>query len=144
MRSIDEIVTRLKESSKTDIFGFEVNEYFRALTPAQIEKLKPDIIKQDADFSNHIPDLIDDASLEAQCIEYMPFAWEKANNCRGISAWRSLAHYKAWLWMLGQDEFDDMDDYEYYGKPHLERICKFLLLDPKTWDDGIRVNEESE
>jgi hypothetical protein len=74
----------------------------------------------------------------------MDFAWEKANNCRGLSAMRTMTHYKAWLWLLGQDGFDDLENYSHYGKDNLVRICKFFDLDPKKWDDGRRVNSESE
>jgi hypothetical protein len=71
----------------------------------------------------------------------MDFAWDKANNGRGISANRSIAHYQAWLWLLGVEWCDTlMDDYEFYGKPQLIRICEYLGLDPKQWDDGERVN----
>lgn len=76
-------------------------------------------------------------------IEYMPFAWEKANNCRGLSAGRSLAHYTAWLWLDGDNEiWPTLEDYEYYGKDKLVEICNYLGIDSKQWDDGIRKNSE--
>lgn len=37
-----------------------------------------------------------------------------------------------------------LEPYEHYGKEHLILVCKFLGLDPATWDDGVRVNSESE
>ena len=40
----------------------------------------------------------------AEMKKYMNFAWDKANNCRGLSACRSLMHMQAWLWLLGEDE----------------------------------------
>jgi len=74
----------------------------------------------------------------------MPFAWEKANGCRGISASRSLRHMVAWLWLDGQDEFlekwNDLRDYEYYGKPQLIAICELYGIDWKKFDDGVRTN----
>jgi hypothetical protein len=75
---------------------------------------------------------------------YMPFAWEKANNCRGLSALRTMQHYWAWLWLDGApDELVNSTlDYEFYGKPTLVAVCNYLDLDPDKWDDGIRVNEE--
>lgn len=142
MRTFEEIVKRIEDTAGEDWLGFEVNEYFRALTPEQIEVLKPRIIKQEADLSKHVPDLTNDEAIRKCCIDYMPFAWDKANNCRGISAGRSLAHYKAWLWMLGTDEFEGIDEYEYYGKPQLVQICAFFGLDSARWDDGRRVNDD--
>lgn len=78
-----------------------------------------------------------------QMVDYMPFAWDKANNCRGLSAGRSMDHYSNWLWLIGEDQLSEsLSDYEYYGKDNLVRICEFLGLDPKQWDDGIRSNTE--
>lgn len=77
--------------------------------------------------------------------KYMEFAWDKANNFRGISAGRSLEHMMAWLWLDGQDEFlkeNDINNYEYYGKPQLVAICELYGLDSKKWDDGVRSNSE--
>jgi hypothetical protein len=143
MRTQAEIVERIKQAMERDIFGFEWYEYALCLTPESAESLRGIAIKKNADLSNW-PYYKTDKDLRDRCIDYMPFAWEKANNCRGVSAWRSLSHYKAWLWLLGQDDFDDIDDYEFYGKDQLRRICDFLGLDPDQWDDGIRVNSEEE
>lgn len=140
MRTQDEILERFKACSGDDIFGFESHEYLRAMTKETVESLRGNFLKEDADLSELKPDLIDDESILKQCIEYMPFAWEKANNGRGISASRSLAHYKAWLWLLGEDSFDGVTDYQYYGKDNLIKICEYLNLDSSNWDDGIRTN----
>lgn len=78
--------------------------------------------------------------------QYMPFAWEKANNCRGLSASRSLDHMAAWLWLAGADDFIialKLEDYEYYGKEKLTAICAYLNLDATQWDDDRWVNDES-
>lgn len=76
---------------------------------------------------------------------YMKFAWGKANDCRGISASRSLSHMVAWLWLDEQDEFlikewNDLRDYEYYGKPQLIAICQLYGIEWKQLDNGVRTN----
>jgi len=57
---------------------------------------------------------------------YMSFAWEKANDKRGISANRSIDHFKGWLWLLGDEEGTEYLKVNYipYGKPGLAYICK--------------------
>jgi len=58
--------------------------------------------------------------------DYMSFAWEKANDKRGISANRSIDHFKGWLWLLGDEEGIEYlkANYVPYGKPGLAYICK--------------------
>lgn len=85
----------------------------------------------------------DAESVVAEMLDYMPFAWDKANNCRGISAGRSLNHMAAWLWLLGFDEAADaVNDYDHYGKPHLRAICEAFGWDWRQWDDGRWANSE--
>lgn len=58
--------------------------------------------------------------------DYISFAWEKANDKRGISANRSIEHFKGWLWLLGDEEVVEYlkANYTPYGKPGLAYICK--------------------
>jgi len=78
--------------------------------------------------------------------DYMEFAWDKANGCRGISAWRSIQHYRNWLYMFGDGDIDEMvramEHYEYYGKPWLSIICEILGIDWTKLDNGLWVNYE--
>jgi hypothetical protein len=144
MRTQAEIIERIKTAKKNDLFGFECGDYAGALTKESAESLRGILLKDDADLSDWEQQFKTDEDVRKQCIGYMDFAWEKANNCRGLSAMRTMTHYKAWLWLLGQDGFDDLENYSHYGKDNLVRICKFFDLDPKKWDDGRRVNSESE
>lgn len=140
MRTDEEIVARIQQRREADAFGFEWTLYVSRLTVSVAAPFVKDNSQQWAIQPR------DHESVRKQCVEYMPFAWEKANECRGISANRSIAHYQAWLWFLGEESWGDklFDDYEHYGKPQLVRICQFLGVDHKQWDDGIRVNSEAE
>lgn len=148
MRTQKEIKKRLIKTHKSDMFGFEWYEYLKALNKTTAKTLIGTILKEDTDLTNWNdwkPTFKNNTDIKKQCIEYMPFAWEKANTFRGISSFRSLEHYKAWLWMIGENKFDNISaGYEYYGKDNLRRICKFLKLDADKWDDGVRLNEEPE
>jgi len=141
MHTQQEILTRIEKRKPDDFFGFEVSEYIDFL-----------------DFEHARPFLVAGATAEvwakqqkpntreavlAVMLEYMPFAWEKANNCRGISANRSIAHFVAWTWLAGDDEFSrevESTRHEFYGKPALIKICERYGWDWKQWDDGVRTN----
>jgi len=143
VRTDAEIVARIEARMHKDPFGFEWPYYLVCLP---FELAKPYLIEESkskpADWKQAQRD---EESLRTECIDYMPFAWDKANNCRGISANRSIAHFQAWLWLMGVEWADSLwDDYEYYGKPQLVRICEFLGVDHKQWDDGVRTNGEDE
>lgn len=75
---------------------------------------------------------------------YMEFAWDKANGCRGLSAGRSVEHMQAWLWLDGKEELSRrLDDvYEFYGKPCLALVCKEYDIKWAQYDDGRWGNDE--
>ena len=137
MRTQEEIVAQYREREGRDVLGFEVNEYIFAMS---FESAKP-LLKESA--TTWDPAYKTDEDVREMAIDYMAFAWEKANNCRGISACRSLAHYQAWLWLLGDNElWPTFDEFEHYGKAHLRKICEYFGLDADKWDDGVRVNSD--
>ena len=137
MRTQEEIVKRIDERKKYDMFGWEIGEYIDCL---DYEHGKP-FLKKEVEKKDWKPRRINPIK---EIKDYMPFAWEKANGCRGISAGRSLMHLTAWLWLDGQDEFlkkwNNLREYEYYGKPQLIAICELYGIDWKQFDDGVRTN----
>lgn len=137
MRTQEEIVERFKARKEYDIFGWEVNEYLYYL---DYKHAKPFLKADTKDKSWEIEKMTPAEKIK----DYMKFAWEKANGCRGISAGRSLSHMVAWLWLDGQDKFleewHNLEDYEYYGKPQLIAICELYEINWKQWDDEVRTN----
>ncbi len=138
MRSVDEILARIEDRKEADLFGFEWPFYLYALPFVAAKSY----LKDDAS-PEYWEGPLTDEQIRNRASEYLPFAWEKANNCRGISANRSISHYIAWLWLLGETWGDAlMDHYEFYGKPQLERISEYFGVDWKSLDDGRRSNTE--
>jgi len=94
------------------------------------------------------PEYLDNDYILEQMREYMTFAWEKANNCRGISANRSVEKMIQFIWLIGGLAYADeiKEDYElrydYYGKGILRKIC--LRYGFKVDDNGKWVNEETD
>jgi hypothetical protein len=136
MRTQKEILDRIQERRPNDSLNFEWPYYVGALTLDNAKQfLKDDVKESDWKQSK-------EEEIKADAIEYMGFAWEKANKCRGISAGRSISHYIAWMWLLGYDNTERWEDYAYYGKPQLIEICGLLSLDYKKWDDSVRTNTQ--
>ena len=138
-RTDSEILARIKEVAERDWLGTQRDELAARLSFQAAKSLvKPEA--EEADWTQYPRDR---DSILKEMLEYMPFAWDKANHCRGISAGRSIDHYDAWLWLLG-DDLKNFGEYEHYGKQILVRICEKYGWDESQWDDGIRVNSESE
>jgi len=73
----------------------------------------------------------------------MTFAWDKANGHRGLSASRTMDHYTAWVWMLGDEEVagvGNLKNYDAYGKENLAKICDRYEWSDINFDDGDRSN----
>jgi hypothetical protein len=82
------------------------------------------------------PQPADRESVLRQMKEYMPFAWAKAEDRRSLSANRSLEHYSAWTWLLGDDwRFPDLLRFRNYGHEQLLALCRHY-----GFDHGGRLN----
>jgi hypothetical protein len=139
LRSFEEIKEKI---NSMDVFtrsmvGIDLVKYL----PYEYAKeyLKPDCTEKE--WTDDLAEYTKDNIIE-EMKDYISFAWDKANNCRGVSACRSLMHFSNWFWLIGEDELSDYaaGDYEYYGKPQLEKITEWLGLNPKDYDDGERTN----
>ena len=137
MRTDQEIIARIEAIKRRDFFGFETPDLivrlpFESARPYLVPEAKAEeweIVPRDREY------LLD------EMLKYMPFAWDKANNCRGISAGRSMSHFSSWIWLAG-DDLGDLNKYNHYGKNNLVKICEFYGWDSKQWDDGVRQDSE--
>ena len=84
MRTQQEILDRIKKRKDKDVFGFEWPYYAGALTFENVKPFLKDGVTED-DWDQDTEE-----GIKKQAIEYMEFAWEKANDCRGLSAGRSI------------------------------------------------------
>lgn len=143
MKTQQQILDRIREIKDEDYFGFEITILLDFLTIESLESLRGVVFIDGSGFSYRPPKATDEETIKAAMRAYMDFAWRKANGFRSLAAGRSIYYYKAWLWLLGEDEFaNDLEDYQYYGKDELVRICDYLGLDASQWDDGVRRNSE--
>lgn len=137
MKTQDEIVARIRTRKKHDFFGFETSEYLDYLDFAHAKEFLKEGTTPEQWEKVHSKAKTPEEAIK----DYMPFAWDKANNCRGISAGRSICHMIAWLWLDGKD-WPELEDYGYYGKPQLVRVCKEYDIDWQALDDNHWRNDE--
>jgi hypothetical protein len=134
MRTQEEILARIQLITPRDVFGFQSNDLIMRLT---YQNALPHL--NDGVTAEQWAESVKDLDTPAACIkDYMPFAWNKANSCRGLSAMRNIEHMRAWLWLDGKDELCNQMDglYDFYGKPCLVKICKAYEIDWRAYDDG--------
>jgi len=144
MKTIEQIVEKIRQPDARDIFGTVTSDLLSFLPFAQArEFLKPEITDE-VWASGGYPHPLTEENVIGEIKRYMPFAWEKANDCRGLSAGRSLQHMQTWLWLLDADEAAaGLDNYSHYGKPQLRAICEELGINWAALDDGRWRNDES-
>ena len=141
-RTDQEILDRIEAVKKEDLFGVEFDELALRLSFKAVHHLLREEVKE-TDWKIRGRD---EETLLAEMLDYMPFAWGKANNCRGLSAARSLSHMRGWLFLLGHSDavLEKIGNYTHYGKPHLRAICTHYGWDWKQWDDGFWRNDSDE
>lgn len=140
-RTPEEIVARIRAIESADFFGTITSDLLACLPFADAKPW----LKDEAKASDWTADAADAESIKARMLDYMAFAWEKANNQRGLSAMRSLNHMQGWLWLLREEvAADALDGYSHYGKPQLRAICEHYGWDWRQWDDGEWANNEGD
>lgn len=141
MKTVDEISAKIKEleQGNDDFFGFKRSGLIGYLPFKQAASY----LKDDVTSDQWTPRGLCAHEIVAEMFDYMEFAWGKANNCRGISAGRSVQHYEVWLWLLEDKLGEELEAlYEFYGKPCLRAICEKYQWDWRKWDDGEWRNDE--
>lgn len=134
MRTDAEILARVREIQAEDFFGFEISDLLIRLPfAAAREFLKADATEDGWTVAPRGRD-----ALLAEMDHYAEFAWGKARDHRGISANRSVSHYRGWLWLLSDDDFGaiDWERYRNYGAPILKQICERFAF-PVPADEAL-------
>lgn len=140
-RTLDEVYSKLKEleTDGGDFFGFKQGDLINYL---YFEQAKP-YLKDNVTEDQWKPSDLSRGAIIEEMLDYMEFAWGKANNCRGISSGRSIEHYEIWLWLLKDELGEELGGmYQYYGKPCLRAICEKYGWDWRKCDDGEWRNSE--
>lgn len=143
MKTPEEIKKYIEQHSQ-EFLDFSIEDLSGYLSWKDAKKYFKEEYQRDVD--NGTKEYIQDTKTgKDNIIEYMPFAWDKANCCRGLSAARTINHMANWLWLDGYDALaEEIRDYSYYGKPQLVKICELFGIDWKQYDNDCWKNDESE
>ncbi len=143
---LDRIVS-LGEDPSADMFGVERSRLLESL-PWETAK---GFLGQDSTHTEEgweVERTRTRKSVIAQIRGYLEFAWGKANQCRGLSAQRSMSHFKGLIWLMGS-ELDGLyewigteEHYSFYGKPALVRVSDLVGFDWKRADNDEWRNGE--
>jgi len=131
-RTLDEIRARVEWMKKVDVLGWALSD-LRIYLPEHA-----------VDFTLPIKNPPTAEEALALIRDYLPFAFEKALNHRGLSAERSMHHLANWAWLAGREDLSELSldekTYPYYGVPILRRFASELgvSLPPRleTWPNG--------
>lgn len=124
MRTQQEIIERAK--SVNDFLGTQISDLVQFLEFENAKEFLNDEYIQKVISGEEEWEVLTDA--KAKILGYLEFAYNKAENQRGISAGRSMLHFKTWIWLDDPDFYgkiiDKIDDYTDYGIPALDEISK--------------------
>lgn len=137
MRTVNEIVKRMKELEKEDLFGFQRGDLLEFLSYKEAKEFITAEAQKKIDSGEDKWSYrkLTQAKVLKEMKKYMEFALGKAEGHRGLSADRSIQHYKAWVWLLGDEDYKSIDwgHYQNYGVPILKQICdKYGFVFPKN------------
>ncbi len=139
MKSIKEIKNKIETGFEHDVFGFGVDDIIEALPfEAAKDYLHESFLnKPTAEGEWEALRLKTDDDIKDKMLDYLSFAWDKADDERGLSADRSVRHFAAWAWLIDDElynKIEDMyeNDYAPYGKPILTLVGDELGYQRKT------------
>lgn len=142
MRTTAEIITRIEAVQRGgDFFGTQTNDLLAAL---DFEHAKS-YLREGVTAEQWAEAMVaTEGGIRDAAAGYLEFAVGKALNHRGISASRSVDHFRAWVFLLGTDEQLaqlESTEYEQYGVPQLAVAAEILEI-PMTWDALLAASPE--
>ena len=133
MKSAEKIKGKINAGFANDVFGIAFNDLIEALPFADAKEYLKDefLMKDSAEAEWESSRIKTDDDVKARMLAYLPFAWEKAEDQRGLSADRSIRHFAAWAWLIDNEFYEKIEDmynnsYFPYGEPILAYISEKL------------------
>lgn len=129
MKSVAEIKQKFNDGFENDFLGFGLSDILQGLPFEEAkEYLQEEFLsKENAEEEWEKIRYKTNEDVKKAMIDYLPFAWNKCEDERGLSADRSIQHFIAWAWLIDDGfckEIERMYNVNYapYGRPILEYI----------------------
>lgn len=129
MKNAAEIKKKINDGFEHDVFGFSPSDIVDALPFEEAKKyLTEEFLSQENAKETWERDRYKtDEDVKKAIIDYLPFAWDKCESERSLSADRSIQHFIAWAWLIDDElcaEIEKMYNTNYYpyGRPILKYI----------------------
>lgn len=124
IRTQEEIKERFDQAD--DLFGTQKGDLISYMTFENAKPyLKEEYVKQVESGEEKWEQSTDP---KKEILEYLDFAYEKAEGERGLSAGRSMLHFKTWIWLESKEFYNEIidliDNYTSYGIPVLDKISE--------------------
>jgi hypothetical protein len=128
LRPSKEIKEQYESVKKNDFFGFSGEVFTSFINWEDGKEYYKEEYRNKVDAGEEQFSYTTDIKEAAQdFLDYMNFAWGKAQDQRGISSSRSISKLSAWLWCMNRpdlsEEINRDDLYNPYGAPALISIC---------------------
>ena len=133
MKTVEQVKEKLKEGFKTDPFGFGSSDLIHTLPfeDAKEYLVEEFLSKEGAKEEWENNRITTDEHVLMRIRGYIPFAQEKIDDERGLSADRSCQHFIAWFWLIDEEfskKLEDLYNYHYapYGQPVLDAVKEYM------------------
>lgn len=146
VRTQEEILNRLK-TGKLDIFGTQRADLVDALTYENAEPFLEDDYKKAVKDGSIVYDQLVDPLYKI--VDYIDFAQGKIDDERGLSAMRSMLHFKTWIWLIDPEFYneigEELEEYNDYGQENLDRIKEryIPIYEARTMEIMKTINDMS-
>lgn len=126
MRTQEEILERFKTAD--DMFDTQRGDIIAYM---EFENVKP-FLKEEyvrkVESGEETWTVASVTDAKEKILDYLDFAYDKAKNQRGLSAARSMEHFKTWIWLEDETFYNEifplLENYTDYGIPALDKIAE--------------------
>ena len=133
MKTVEQVKEKLKEGFKTGPLGFGFSDLVQTLPfeDAKEYLVKEFLSKEGAKEEWENNRITTNEQVLMRIRSYIPFAQEKIDGERGLSADRSCQHFIAWFWLIDEEfskKLEDLYNYHYapYGQPVLDAVKEYM------------------
>lgn len=146
MKTQEQIVQKVKASES--LFGFDREVLITALDFEHAKEfVGEDMTKAEWGRLGYPRS---EKKLREELVEYLPFALDKADAHRGLSASRSVDKVSMWAWLLDDNAYEKVEaaGYENYGVPKLRAACEAFGIpfpenpEMQRMSKGLRCTED--